>query len=198
MEPLTKKQQEIFNFISNFIYENNYSPSYREIAKKFNLSSVATVAEHINTLKNKGYLESEPNLARSIEINSEYQNESNNIPLLGLIAAGYPIEAIKTNETLDIPRDMIGTNVFALKVRGDSMIDDGILDGDYVIIEKCNHPKNGDIVVALLNQDNVTLKRYYKEKNYVRLQPANKKYSSIITKNIQIQGKVKGVIRKFK
>lgn len=197
MEPLTKKQQQILNFISDFIYTNNYSPSYREIAEKFNLSSVATVAEHINSLKIKGYLDSEPNLARSVQINSGYENENYTIPLLGFIAAGFPIEAIKTNETLDIPRDMNGRNVFALKVKGDSMIDDGILDGDYIIIEQCNNPRNGDIVVALVGKDNVTLKRFYKEKKFIRLQPSNKKYSSIIAKNVKIQGKIKGVIRKF-
>jgi repressor LexA len=198
MQALTKKQKEIFDYISGFIDEQGYSPSYREIAKNFELSSVATVAEHINTLKSKGYLEIESGIARSVQISDEVQEEISTIPLLGYIAAGFPIEAIRTSETLDIPRDMSGPNVFALKVRGDSMIDDGILDGDYVIIERCHNPRNGDIVVALLDKDNVTLKRFYKERNFVRLQPANKKYTAIKAKKVEVQGKLKGVIRKFR
>jgi len=198
MNPLTKKQKEIFDHIAGFIEENGYAPSYREIAKEFNLSSVATVAEHVNTLKSKGYLDIEPGSARSVQISDEFKEDSAFVPLLGYIAAGFPIEAIRTSEILDIPRDMSGPNVFALKVRGDSMIDDGILDGDYVIIERCHNPRNGDIVVALLDKDNVTLKRFYKERNFVRLQPANKKYAAIKTKSVQVQGKVKGVIRKFR
>lgn len=198
MIPLTKKQKEILDYLTDFISDYGYAPSYREIAKYFHLSSVATIAEHINCLKSKGYLESAPKLARSVQISTDYENKLSSIPLLGLIAAGYPIEAIKTSEVLDIPPDMAGPNVYALKVAGDSMIEDGILDGDYVIIERCPTPHNGDIVVALLDRENVTLKRYYKEKNFVRLQPANRNYAPIRTKNVQIQGKVKGVIRKFK
>lgn len=198
METLTKKQKEILNYISEFIFSEGYSPSYREIAKNFGFSSVATVAEHVNNLKTKGYLDTENGLARSIEINKDWQEECFNIPLLGSIAAGFPIQAIRTPETLDIPRDMTGPGVYALKVKGDSMIDDGILDGDYVVLEQCNSPKDGDIVVALLDKENVTLKRYYKEKSYIRLQPANKKYTAIKTRYVDIQGKVKGIIRKFR
>lgn len=198
MKNLTKKQKQILDFVSNFISDEGYSPSYREIAKHFGFSSVATVAEHINNLKTKGYLESEDGLARSIELNPDWQKECLSIPLAGFIAAGFPIQAIRTPETLDIPRDMTGPGVYALKVKGDSMIDDGILDGDYVVLEECKSPKNGDIVVALLDKENVTLKRYYKEKNYIRLQPANKKYAAIKTRYVDIQGKVKGIIRKFR
>ena len=198
MPTLTKKQKEILDYINAFIMDNGYAPSYREIAAHFQLSSVATVAEHINSLKQKGCLDNSPRQARSIEISDSYQENYSSIPLLGRIAAGFPIEAIRTTEILDIPRDMAGPDVYALKVAGDSMIDDGILDGDYVIIEKCNHPQNGDIVVALLDKDNVTLKRYYKEKHFVRLQPANRKYAAIRTRQVHIQGKVRGVIRKFR
>jgi len=200
MEPLTKKQKEILDFAIGFINENGYAPSYREIGEYFKLSSVATVAEHINTLKTKGYLEnSDPGCARSIQICNEAKEENLNseVLLLGCIAAGKPIEAVRTHETLNIPTDMMGPNVFALKVRGDSMIEDGILNGDYVIIEQCHYASNGDIVVALLNKNEVTLKRYYKRNNYIYLEPANKKYKAIRTRNAKIQGKVKGVIRKF-
>lgn len=201
MLPLTPRQREILDFIVEFNEQNDYSPSYREIAEQFNLSSTATIAEHIETLKFKGYLRDDLSGVRSLQPQSLPSQESLieeiKVPLLGAIAAGHPIEAIRTQETIDIPRDMAGKKVFALKVRGDSMIDDGILDGDYVIIETCENPRNGDIVVALLDQDNVTLKRFYREKDHVRLQPANKKYKPIRVKKVVIQGRVKGVIRKF-
>lgn len=195
--PLTRRQTEILAFIKNFIETNEYSPSYREIAKALSLSSVATVAEYINVLSQKGYLNKEGSCARSLQLTPSWDERIFEIPLLGQIAAGKPIEAIRTNETIEIPRDMTGHNVFALRVQGDSMIEDGILDGDFVIIERTNNPKNGDIVVALLDQDNVTLKRFYREKKRIRLQPANRNYKPIYTKRAIVQGRLKGVIRKF-
>lgn len=195
--PLTKRQSEILSFIKSFIEENEYSPSYREIAKALNLSSVATVAEYISILNQKGYLDKEGSSARSLQLTPSWDERVFEVSLLGIISAGRPIEAIRTNETIEIPRDMIGHNVFALRVHGDSMIEDGILDGDYVIIERTNNPKNGDIVVALIDQDNVTLKRFYREKRRIRLQPANKNYKPIYTKKAIVQGRLKGVIRKF-
>lgn len=197
-EPITKRQKEILDYLINFIDNNGYAPSYREIAKDFDLSSVATVAEHINSLHSKGYLDVEPGCARSLQICETDNSTSTTVPLAGLIAAGFPIQAIRMPETLDIPHDMSGPNVYALKVKGDSMIDDGILEGDYVVIEECKQPQNGDLVVALLDHENVTLKRYYKEKDHVRLQPANQKYTAIKTRHVDVQGKVKGIIRKFK
>lgn len=195
--PLTKRQTEILTFIKSFIGENDYAPSYREIAKSLSLSSVATVAEYICVLEQKGYLTRESSSARSLQLTPSWDERVFEIPLVGTIAAGRPIEAIRTSETIDIPRDMMGPNVFALKVSGDSMVEDGIMDGDYVIIEKTNSPKNGDIVVALIEQDNVTLKRFYREKTRIRLQPANKNYKPIYTRRALVQGRVKGVIRKF-
>lgn len=196
-QTLTKKQSKILKFIQNFILENDYSPSYREIAEHFNLSSIATVAEHINTLKAKGYLESAPSQARSIQVAINDVIEKACVRLMGFIAAGKAIEAIRTDEVIDIPKDMMAENVFALRVRGDSMVADGILDGDYVIIEQCSTARNGDIVVALLDNKYATLKRFYKEKDRIRLQPASPRYSPIYVKKVVIQGKVKGVIRKF-
>ncbi len=196
-QPLTKKQLDIFNFIKSFIDSNDYAPSYREIAKFLNLSSVATVAEYINILEQKGYIKKDGSCARSLQLTPTWDESTFTIPLIGSIAAGKPIEAIRTSETIDIPRDMMGPNVFALKVVGDSMIDDGIMDGDYVIIERTNNPRNGDIVVALLDHDNVTLKRFYRENRRIRLQPANSNYKPIYTKKALVQGRVKGVIRKF-
>ncbi len=201
IHPLTPRQREILNYITAFTEENSYSPSYREIGEHFGLSSPATIAEHIESLRLKGYLRDDVSGIRALQLQIEPTQESlleeQAIPLLGLIAAGKPIEAVRTNETIDIPRDMAGKKVFALKVRGDSMIDDGILSGDYVIIEECQTPKNGDIVVALIDHDNVTLKRFYREKDHIRLQPANKNYQPIRVKKLTIQGRVKGVIRKF-
>lgn len=197
---LTPKQKQILDFIKSFIKEKEYAPSYREIAENFGFSSVATVAEHVDNLRTKGYLSTDEGyrslrvVGVSVEPGSVF---SGNIPLLGAIRAGKPIEAVRTNESLEIPRDMMSNNVFALRVKGDSMKDDGILDGDYVVVEPCQSPKNGDIVVALINKDEVTLKRFYREKDHIRLQPANSNYKPIRVKKITIQGKVRGVIRKF-
>jgi repressor LexA len=196
-EPLTRRQKEVLDYLKSFINKHEYAPSYREVADHFGFSSVATVAEHIESLKGKGYLENAENMARSIQLTPTWDERTFNIPLLGSIAAGFPIEAIRTSETIDIPRDMMGRNVFALRVRGDSMEEDGILDGDYVIIEQTSSPKNGEIVVALVEGNGVTLKRFYRESDHIRLQPANGKYQPIRTKRVVVQGKVRGVIRKF-
>lgn len=198
MEHLTKRQKEILDFIQNYIQSHDYAPSYREIAEFFHLSSIATVADHIGNLKNKGFLTKDFNEARSLQLTPRWDERTFEIPLLGSIAAGAPIEAIRTNETIDIPRDMMAKNVFALKVRGDSMIEDGIFNGDYIIIEQTQNPNNGDIVVALLDNENATLKRYYREKDHIRLQPANSNYQAIRVKKVMIQGRVRGVIRKFR
>jgi repressor LexA len=201
MEPLTKKQRDILEFIRNFIDDNGYAPSYREIAHYFELSSTGTVAEYINILEEKGYLTKDAMEARAIQLTPAFDDgvELHSIQLMGIIDAGRPIEAIRTNETIDIPRDMMGRKTFALRVRGDSMIEDGILEGDYVIIEQTASPKNGDIVVALVDNANATLKRFYDEKANIRLQPANKTMKPMLFRKdrVTIQGKVKGVIRKF-
>jgi repressor LexA len=198
MNPLTKKQKKIYDYVRSFLDEHGYAPSYREIGEYFSLSSVATIAEHINTLKTKGYLDLDPGHARSLQLNAaSIADTILSIPLMGTIVAGKPIEAIRTEEAIEIPNDMASPGVFALKVRGDSMVGDGILEGDYVVIEPCPNPKNGDIIVALLENQNATLKRFYKEKDCIRLQPANSNYAPIRTRKITIQGKVKGIIRKF-
>jgi len=198
VDPLTKRQRQILDYVEHFITDNGYAPSYREIAEYFELSSVSTVAEHIEALATKGYLQRDENSARSLQLTPTWDEETFSIPLMGLIAAGSPIQAIRTSETIDIPRDMMGPKVFALRVRGSSMIEDGIFDGDYVIIEQANTAKNGDIVVALIDRENVTLKRFFKEKDHIRLQPANKDMKPILVKNVTVQGRVKGVIRKFR
>lgn len=201
MEPLTKRQKEILEYLRNFIEENGYAPSFREIAYYFDFSSTGTVAEYVSILEEKGYITKDALEARAIQLTPSFDDGTMlfAIPLSGVIDAGRPIEAIRTHETIDIPRDMMGRKTFALRVRGTSMIDDGILDGDYVIIEQCNAARNGEIVVALVDKENATLKRFYNEKAGIRLQPANSSMKPMIfsKKRVTIQGKVKGVIRKF-
>lgn len=201
MEPLTKRQREILGYISGFIVESGYAPSYREIAHYFEFSSTGTVAEYISILEEKGYITKDAMEARAIQLTPSFDDglEIYNIPLEGVIDAGRPIEAIRTKETIDIPRDMLGRKTFALRVRGESMIEDGILDGDYVIIEQTSSARNGDIVVALVDNENATLKRFYNEKDQIRLQPANStmKPMNFSKSRITIQGKVKGVIRRY-
>lgn len=194
---LTKRQSQILNYVKTYLEKHEYAPSFREIASGLKLSSIATISDHIQNLKEKGYLTSAKNLARSIQLTPTWDERTFSIPLLGTVVAGSPIQAIRTHETINIPRDMMKPNVFALKVRGDSMIDDGIYEGDYVIIEKIVEPKNGDIVVSLLDNENVTLKRFFKEKDHIRLQPANSNYAPIRVKQVTIQGRVLGIIRKF-
>lgn len=201
VNPLTKRQKEILEYIRGFIDENGYAPSFREIAFYFDFSSTGTVAEYVNILQEKGYITKDAMEARAIQLTPSFDTglEIFNIPLEGVIDAGRPIEAIRTHETIDIPRDMMGRKTFALRVRGDSMIEDGILEGDYVIIEQTNSVRNGEIVVALVDNENATLKRFYDEKTGIRLQPANRTMKPMFfaKKRITIQGKVKGVIRKF-
>lgn len=202
---LTKNQKHILDFIKDFIENHGYAPTYREIAKKFRLSSVATVHSYIRTLEHKEYIEADIRGARSIRvidvINSVVPDaEITELPLVGLITAGEPIEALEEQETISVPSTMLSDkhkNYFGLKVRGESMIEDGILDGDYIIAERQDQANNGDIVVALLDNKYATLKRFYKEKDHIRLQPANSLMEPIRTRNVQIQGKLVGLIRKY-
>lgn len=198
---LTKRQRQILDFITDFTNNYGYSPSLREIGEYFGLSSPATIHAHIKNLKDRRFLKTSYNEARSIELAPAKINwaEAIELPLAGLITAGEPIEAIEEKETIAVPADFVtdGFNSYVLKVKGESMINDGILNGDYVIVERNPSPKNGDIVVALLNNAYVTLKKFYREKNRIRLQPANAKMKPIYSADPLIQGVVKGVIRKF-
>ena len=198
---LTKRQRQILDFITNFINDNGYAPSIREIGDNFDLSSPATIHAHIENLKNKGFLNTSYNEARSIELIPAEVNWSQAIelPLVGLITAGEPIEAIEEHETIAVPSDFVSDNAnsYVLKVKGESMIEEGILNGDYVIVERNPSPRNGDVVVALLNNAYATLKKFYRETNRIRLQPANALMKPIYAKDPLIQGVVRGVIRKF-
>ena len=203
---LTKKQRKTLDYITTFIEQKGYSPSYREIANGLKLNSVATVAQHIDTLVEKGFLEKGANSARSLvpveEVEASVNGAGIGLPILGLIAAGSPIETITGHkETLEVPAFMVGSkNSYVLQVKGQSMIDDGIHDGDYVVVQEKDVHSNGDTVVALVNDGEATLKRYYKEKGHIRLQPANSTMEPIIVKPgtpIKIQGVLIGLIRKY-
>lgn len=205
MPTLTKKQKEVLDFIKEFIDTNGFSPSYREIADHFGLSSPATIHQHIQALAEKGVIGlDEDGCARSIELMDQTETKpaapSVMLPLAGLITAGEPIEAVEEREAMAIPSDFVidADNSYVLKVKGRSMIEDGIFDGDYVVIERNPSPKNGDVVVALLDNAYATLKRFYREGSHIRLQPANSTMQPIIVDgNLNIQGIVRAVIRKF-
>lgn len=204
-EPLTKRQKEVYDFVSQFIELHGYAPSYREIAAYFKYGSVATVAEHIESLVGKGMLQKSDNEARSIQlVKADDVDVSSSIalPILGLVAAGQPIETLGVHpETLEVPPFMVGRrNSYVLQVKGDSMIDEGIHTGDYVVVTEKPTPSNGEMVIALINGGEATLKRYFKEKSHIRLQPSNAAMEPIIIEPgtpIEIQGVVIGLIRKY-
>ncbi len=203
-EPLTKRQKQVLDFVSQFIELHGYAPSYREIATYFKYGSVATVAEHIESLVGKGMLSKSDNEARSIQLvkTDVDATPSISLPILGLVAAGQPIETLGMHpETLEVPPFMVGRkNSYVLQVKGDSMIDEGIHTGDYVVVTEKPVPSNGEMVIALINGGEATLKRYYKEKTHIRLQPSNAAMDPIIIEPgtpIEIQGVVIGLIRKY-
>ncbi|MBU1036694.1 transcriptional repressor LexA [Patescibacteria group bacterium] len=202
MNKLSKRQKEIIDFVVEYIQKNSYSPSYMEIAAHFSISSPATVHQHIKGLQEKGYLKANFNQKRALEpvFLSNYRDAiAVDLPLVGLITAGEPIEAVEDKEAMAVPADFVANaeNSYILKVKGQSMIEEGIWDGDYVIVERNYSPKNGDVVVALLDNAYATLKKFYREKNRIRLQPANSTMKPIYSKNPLIQGIVRAIIRKF-
>lgn len=200
---LTKKQELVLNYIKEYIAIHNYPPAIRDICEGLNLNSPATVHAHIENLKKKGYLKTNTSKNRAIEllVTNEYlQNDIVTVPLLGKVTAGNPIEAIENpDEFLSLPSYLVPKRkeVFTLEVYGNSMINAGIFDKDIVIVERANTANNGDIVVALNDENEVTLKRFYKEKDYFRLQPENDFMTPIILKNVTILGKAIGLYRKF-
>lgn len=197
---LTKRQKQILDYITKYIKENDYAPILEEIRRHFRLSSVSNIHQHIETLKSKGYLSKLENQPRSIELNAKKKkSDLVEIPLLGIISAGAPIEAIEFPEIIQVPKSQLSKSGehYALRVQGDSMVDEGIFNGDTVIIKKQPTAENGETVVALINNNEVTLKKIYKEKNRFRLQPANSSIKPIYTKELIIQGRVISVIRTF-
>ena len=201
--PLTKRQKEILDYIDGFIAERGYAPSFEEIAESFGYSSLATVHEHLSNLERKGYIRKSYNESRSIELVRPGQGEpSLELPLLGAVAAGLPIEAIPDSETLAVPADMVRRRKdnYVLRVEGNSMIEEQIRDGDYIVVQAQENAEDGEMVVALVGGDSATVKKLYREPgNRIRLQPANPTMSPIVVdaRDVRIQGVVVGVIRKY-
>ncbi len=200
---LYKRQKQILDFIGQYIQKNGYSPTLQQIADALGVSSLATVHEHLASMSKKGVIKKFEGSVRGIEIIDKTKGDLLNgveLPILGFIAAGNPIEPhTDPNASINVAPGMLSgkKRSFVLQVKGESMIEDGILDGDFVVIEEQNEAKNGDIVVALLESGMATLKRYYKEATRIRLEPANCKMQPIYATNVRVQGKVVGIIRKF-
>lgn len=205
---LTKRQKEVLDYLVNFINKRGYSPSFEEIGHALKLTSLATVHKHLSTLEKKGFVRRGYNQSRSIEVRQLPKPVSDqlaarratDLPLLGRIAAGQPVEAIEDRESLSLADFTRGQNNFVLQVRGESMRDDHILDGDYIVVEQTQVVNPGEIVVALVGEGDATLKRFFREAGgKVRLQPANSQMSPIIVNanEVRIQGRVIGVLRKY-
>ena len=200
---LTKRQREMLDFIEGFVRFRGYSPSFEEIAENFGYRSLATVHEHLSNLQAKGYITKNYNESRSIElVASDLALAAIELPLRGTVAAGLPIEAIEEQETVCVPEDMIAGSVnehYVLRVRGSSMIDEQIRDGDYVIVQARATAHNGEMVIALIDGENATMKKFYRETGQIRLQPANPELQPMYFEadRVTIQGVVIGVIRRY-
>lgn len=205
---LTKRQKEVLNYLVGFINKNGYSPSFEEIAHALKLTSLATVHKHLSTLEKKGFIRRGYNQSRSIEVTQLPRQVREEIldrhvvelPLTGRIAAGRPLEAVEDRETISLADFTRGHNNFVLKVKGESMQDDHILDGDYIVVEQTQVANPGEIVVALVGEDEATVKRFYREAGgKIRLQPANSSMAPMIVSgaDVKIQGRVVGVLRKY-
>ena len=204
---LTKRQREIYDFISSFVQSKGYSPSFEEIGSGMGLRSLATVHKHITNLERKGILKRDYNRSRSIDLlpvkgiprSRPKPAETLRLPLVGRIAAGRPVETFENPDTIALEDITRSKEVFVLEVRGDSMQDEAIIDGDYVLVEKARTAHNGDIVVALVESTDATLKRFYREGDNIRLQPSNVNMKPIVVPaaSVDVQGRVIGVLRKY-
>ncbi len=200
---LYKRQKQILDFIKQYIQKNGLAPTLTEIANALGVSSLATVHEHLRTMEKKGVIKRFDGSVRGIEVIEDSLGEGKSgieVPVLGFIAAGAPIEPYTDpNASISVAPGMISgkKRAYVLQVKGTSMIDEGILDGDYVIVEEKETANNGDIVVAILENGFATLKRFFKEATRIRLEPANSKMAPIFAKDVKIQGKVVGVLRRF-
>ncbi|HEY6809391.1 MAG TPA: transcriptional repressor LexA [Gemmatimonadales bacterium] len=201
--PLTRRQREILDYLSGHIADKGYAPSFEEIAGQFGFQSLATVHEHLTNLERKGCIRRAHNESRAIEIvPPKGQTGATELPLLGLVAAGAPIEAITEGDTLAVPDELIPRRgrSYVLKVRGSSMIDEHIKDGDFVVVHERNHADNGETVIALVHDGGATVKKYFREPGgWIRLQPANAEVSPIRVneRDVTVQGVVVGVIRRY-
>ena len=201
--PVTAKQRKIFEFIRHQIDYNGEPPTIAEIGQKFQMRSSASVHAVLTTLEREGLIKRTPNVSRGIQIveRSDTGEEDNEVPLLGTVAAGQPIEAILTNDTVSVPKDLQGRGrTFALRVRGDSMVGENIEDGDIIIVASQRTAENGQLVIARIDNDNATVKKFYLESDFIRLEPANPQFETIridTPERIEIQGVVRGLIRKY-
>jgi repressor LexA len=205
---LTKRQKEVLDYLVGFLNKNGYSPSFEEIANSLKLTSLATVHKHLSTLEKKGFIRRGYNQSRSIEVmqlpkpirEQVLERHVVELPLAGRIAAGRPLEAVEEHETISLADFARGQNTYVLQVQGESMRDDHILDGDFIVVEQTQVANPGEIVVALVGEDQATVKRFYREPGgKIRLQPANSQMSPIIVQatDVKIQGRVVGVLRKY-
>lgn len=203
---LPRQKQKILQYLKDYIEQQGYAPTLTEIAKEFGLSSLATVHEHVQFLEERGFIRRIAGEERGIKVlerKSEHPDAtwkpSVSLPLVGVITAGKPIDAIeRPGEAIAVPEEIVRKkNAYVLKVRGDSMIESLIADGDYVVVEKTDFARDGDTVVAMLEDGTATLKKLFRKKSFIRLQPANRKYKPIDVKNVVIQGRVLGVLRSY-
>ena len=202
---ITKRQRQVYDFIHDFIQRNGYSPSFEEIGDGLGLSSLATVHKHVSNLEKKGLLKRDYNRSRSIDVLpvrglfKRVAPKELGLPLMGRIAAGQPIEAVENPETISLGDITRSKDVFVLQVKGESMKDEHIVDGDFVLVEKASSARDGEIVVALVEGYDATLKRLYREGPKIRLQPSNSEMDPIVVpaKSVQVQGRVIGVLRKY-
>jgi len=200
--PVTARQRQVYEFISRYLETRNQPPTIAEIGKQFQMTSSASVHSILSALEREGFIKRIPNVSRGIEIvKQENSNDEYEIPLLGLVAAGQPIEAILAHETVSAPRSMIGRGrMFALRVRGDSMIEENIQDNDIIIVSSQETAENGQMVVALIDGNYATVKKFYREPDFIRLEPANPQFKPIFIKTpgrLQLQGVVRGLIRNY-
>jgi repressor LexA len=196
---MTRRQQEILAFVKDFLTQNGYSPTLEEIAHHFGISSLNGVYKHLKSLEQRGQIRRLSNQARSIRV-VERTSAAVRLPLLGRVAAGSPVEAVTTPEEISVPETFLTRKSnYVLRVKGDSMIEEQIRDGDYVVMEQREQANNGEIVIALVDGENATLKKYYREGRQIRLQPANESLAPIIVdeSRVQVQGVVVGLMRKY-
>lgn len=199
--PITARQRRVLDYIGSYCESNGEPPTMAEIGREFGMTSLASVHNVLSILEREGFIRRIPNVSRGIELLKQHSADNFEIPLLGIVAAGSPIEAVLNEETVCIPRDMIKKGrMFALRVRGDSMIDEQIREDDLIILQSQQTAENGQTVVALIDGSDATVKRFYGGKNQARLEAANPRYKPIIVRppeRLQIQGVVVGVIRKY-
>jgi len=202
VQPLTKRQREILDYLNDFIQQHGYAPSLEEIGRRFNLSSLATVHKHLSNLQEKGFIRRSWNRSRSVELLAARTGQrAVELPMLGYVAAGHPIEAVIGGDTIAVPEALVSgrRDTYVLRVKGESMIDEQIRDGDWVVVEDRHSADNGEMVIALVGGYDVTLKKFYRESGRIRLQPANPTMAPIYVEpdRVQIQGVVVGVMRKY-